>query len=126
MYICNMKHARINNIPSNPKEIMDYALSKSYNNWIDEKGTLDNPSLWKREPSNLTYEEAYEIIQNNKPHWVISFRNNSVFGSEIDFWEFGGCNIGDNPYGEIFIWIQVEVPIAIEIFNKFGLTIDFY
>jgi len=29
-----MKHARIINIPKNPKIIYDYALSKSYQTWI--------------------------------------------------------------------------------------------
>lgn len=116
-----MKHAIINNIPSNPKELYDYALSKSYNYWIDEKGTRDNPKLWRREPSKLTYEEAFIIIQNNKPHWVISFRNNNYFGDK-DYWEFGGCNIENNDYGEVFIWIQVNIEEAENIFTKFNLT----
>ena len=119
-----MKHAVITNIPSNPKKIMDYALSKSYNFWIDEKGTKDNPGIWYRKSSKLTYEEAYKIIQSNRPHWVISYRNVSHLHShEQDYWEFGGCNIGENKYGEVFIWIQVKPEEAKLIFKKFNLKI---
>lgn len=118
-----MKHKIITNIPNNPKEIMDYALSKSYHSWIDEKGTKDNPASWVRSASKRTYEEAYNIIQNNKPHWVISYRNNSYFGDK-DYWEFGGSNIRDGDYGEVFIWICVDVAIAEEIFKKFNLNVN--
>jgi hypothetical protein len=58
-----MKHANIKNIPPNPKEILDYALSKSFEFWIDEKGTLDNPGISQRKISKLSYEEAFEIIE---------------------------------------------------------------
>ena len=119
-----MKHKNIDNIPNNPKEIMDYALSKSYHSWIDEKGTKDNPASWVRSASKRTYEEAYNIIQNNKPHWVISYRNNSYFGGDKDYWEFGGSNIRDGDYGEVFIWICVDVAIAEEIFKKFNLNVN--
>ncbi len=118
-----MKHKNIDNIPNNPKEIMDYALSKSYHSCIDEKGTKDNPASWVRSASKRTYEEAYNIIQNNKPHWVISYRNNSNF-SDKDYWEFGGSNIRDGDYGEVFIWICVDVAIAEEIFKKFNLNVN--
>lgn len=117
-----MKRKIITNIPENPREIMDYALSKSYKYWIDEKGTKDNPDVWRRNPSERTYEEAYDIIQPNKPHWVISFRNNSYFGDK-DYWEFGGSNISDGDYGAIFIWICVDVDVAEEIFEKFNLNV---
>jgi hypothetical protein len=120
-----MRHANISNIPSNPKEIFDYAITKSFKTWVDEKGTEKHPRHTTRELSDLTYEEAYEIIQNNKPHWVISFRNNSYFGDE-DFWEFGGCNIANNSYGDVFIWIQVEESVGLEIINKFNLKINKY
>jgi hypothetical protein len=117
-----MKHSVITNIPQNPKEIMDEALKISFNNWIDEKGTKDNPGVWKREFSKLTYEEAYDIIQNNKPHWGICFRNMSYISSkEEDYWEFGGCNIGKNDYGEVFIWIKVKVEDALKIIKKYNL-----
>ena len=119
-----MKHARIINIPKNPKIIYDYALSKSYQTWIDEKNTEENPGF-ARKLSKLNYEQAFELIQNNKPRWVISFRQNSIFG-EKDYWEFGGCNIGFNDYGSVFIWILVDIDIAEEIFNKFNLKKDEY
>jgi hypothetical protein len=115
-----MKHAVIKNIPYNPKEIYDYALSKSFDTWIDEKGTKDNPGVWQRKLSKLSYEDAFSIILENKPHWVISFRNNIFFG-EKDYWEFGGCNIANNNYGEVFIWINVDVLEAEKIFEKFNL-----
>jgi len=122
-----MKYAVIENIPINPKELYEYALSKSYNYWIDEKGTVKNPDIWRRHDSDLSFEEAFNIIQDNSPHWVISFRNNSYLSTkEKDFWEFGGCNISSGLYGEVFIWIQVEVNIALDIFKKFKLEINNY
>lgn len=121
-----MKYAIINNIPKNPREIYDYALSKSYNFWVDEKSTKDNPGVAFRRPSTLIYNDAFNIIQNNKPHWVISFRNVSQISNDEDYWEFGGCNIASNDYGEVFIWIWVKPKVAIEIFDKFGLTINEY
>jgi hypothetical protein len=116
-----MKHANIKNVPYNPKEIYDYALSKSFENWIDEKGTKDNPGTYQRKPSKLNYKEAFNLILHNKPHWVISFRDGSLW-NEKDYWEFGGCNMASNSYGEIFIWINVDVNEAEKIFTKFNLT----
>jgi len=122
-----MKYAIIKNIPVNPKELYDYALSKSFDFWIDEKGTEKHPSVWRREPSDLPYEEAYKIIQANKPHWVISFRNESyLMKNGVDYWEFGGCNIGSNNYGEVFIWIKVSIAEGYKIFEKFNLEIKEY
>jgi hypothetical protein len=120
-----MKHARIINVPKNPKEILDYALSKSYESWIDEKGTKDNPSILHRKTSKLTYEEAFKLIQNYKPHWVIHFRDESR-NKEKDYWEFGGCNIGSSGYGEVFIWIKVDLDEASKIFKKFDLKLENY
>jgi hypothetical protein len=122
-----MKHARIINIPKNPKSILDDALAVSFDFWVDEKGTVDHPGISQRRPSKLNYEEAFKIIQKNKPHWVISFRNIEFISlTEKDYWEFGGCNISSNDYGEVFIWIQVEPTLAEEIFKKHGLTIEHY
>ena len=122
-----MERAVIKNLPSDFKPILDDALKVSFNYWIDEKGTKDHPSIWRREPSKLSYEEAYEIISNAKPHWVITFRNHSYFNlNEPDYWEFGGCNIGSNDYGEVFIWIQVSVKEAEKIFQKYNLEIERY
>jgi hypothetical protein len=120
-----MKHAIIKKLPKNLKLLFDEALSKSYANWTDEKGTKDNPKTCQRQPSKLSYEKAFEIIKNNKPHWVISFRENSYFG-EKDYWEFGGCNISGNDYGEVFIWICVDVKIVEKIFKKFKLEVNEY
>lgn len=120
------KHANIKNLPINPKEIFDYALSKSFDFWVDEKGTAKHPSVWQRQPSGLNYEEAYNIIEANKPHWVVSFRNASYVSREEDYWEFGGCSIKENSYGEVFIWIKVEISEALKIFEKFNLEINEY
>ena len=121
-----MIHKVVKNTPKNPNKIFKDAISKSFNWWIDEKGTKDNTSVWKREPSNLSYDEAFEIIQANKPHWVISFRNMSSISKDEDYWDFGGCSIGNNDYGEVFIWIQVNVTEAEKIFEKYKLEIDEY
>ena len=115
-----MKHAIIKNIPYNPEEIFDDALSKSFNHWVDEKGTKDNPGVFQRKPSKLSYEEAFNLILHNKPHWTIMFRNNSYFGEE-DYWEFGGGNISSSNYGSVYIWIQVNINDAKKIFKKFNL-----
>lgn len=121
-----MKHAIIKNVPKNPNKLFKEAISKSFNFWVDEKGTKDNPDVWRRNDSKLSYDEAFKIIQSNKPHWVISFRNVSYLSRDEDYWEFGGCNIGHNEYGEVFIWIQVEVEIAKEIFKKYKLEVYEY
>ena len=120
-----MKHAIINNIPKNPKDILDDALKISFNSWVDEKGTKDNPDVWRRNPSKLSYEEAFKIIQKNKPHWVISYRDMTIY-NEDSYWEFGGCNISSNDYGEVFIWIQVKIDDALDIFKKYNLKIKEY
>ncbi len=117
-----MNHASVINLSQNPKAIFDAAMAKSFDFWVDEKGTLNNPGIYQRRPSKLTYEEAFKLIQENQPHWVISFRNNSYLSAhEDDYWEFGGCNINSTNYGEVFIWIKVKPNDAEEIFNKFNL-----
>jgi hypothetical protein len=117
-----MKYSVITNIPKNPKDIMDEALKASFNTWVDEKGTKDNPGIWRRERSKLTYEEAYNIIQNNKPHWIICFRDMHFTSMEEDYWDFGGCNIGENNYGDVYIWIKVNVEDALKIIEKYNLV----
>lgn len=122
-----MKHGIIENIPNNPKEILDAALFVSYENWVDEKDTIKNPSVFQRKPSSLTYEEAFKLIQSSKPHWVISYRNDSYINPKLqDYWEFGGCNIGSNEYGSVFIWIKVSLEEAEILFEKYKLKVDWY
>lgn len=124
------KHARIINLPKNNqqvKQLFDIALSQCFHSWIDEKGTKDNPGIFQRKLSKISYEEAFKIIQNNKPHWTIYFRNVSFISeNEKDYWEFSGCNIASNDYGDVFIWIQVDPQIAQEIFQQFNLQIEEY
>ena len=62
-----MKHSIVTNLPKNPKKILDYALKNSFNFWVDEKGTKDNPEIWRRQPSKLSFEEAFEINLNVSP-----------------------------------------------------------
>jgi len=120
-----MIHARVINLPQNPKEIFDAALEKSFDFWVDEKGTQNNPGVIQRRHSKLTYEEAFTIVQKNQPHWCVHFRNNNYLSSfEDDYWEFGGCNMDSYRNGEIFIWIKVKPTEAEEIFNKFNLKTE--
>lgn len=118
-----MEYRIIENVPKNPRKIYDYALKKSYHNWIDEKGTEKHPDIWQREPSDLSFDDAFKIIQSSKPHWVISYRDHHHLtgGREDSYWEFGGCNIANNEYGEVFIWIYVTIEESEKIFKKFKL-----
>jgi hypothetical protein len=121
-----MKYSIVTNIPQNPLTLYTEALSKSFYHRIDEKGTVDNPNQWRRSPSKLSFGEAFKIVQENNPHWVISYRNMSCLSGEPDYWEFGGCNISSNEYGEVFIWIHLSIETALELFNKYNLTTKDY
>lgn len=121
-----MKYSVVSNIPKNPKELYEEALSRSYYFRVDEKGTKEHPGLFQRKQSSLSFEEAFKIIEENMPHWVISFRNMSQLCGEEDYWEFGGCNIASNSYGEVFIWIHLKVEVAKEIFEKYKLEVQEY
>lgn len=123
-----MMYAKINNTPKdNIKEIFDCALLKSYNYHVDEFGTKDNPNIWTRKQSKLSYEEAFEIIKNNEPYSVISYRNESYLSNQLnDFWEFCISNNKHGEYGTLFIWISVNVKESLEIFEKFKLNINEY
>ena len=103
-------HARVTNFPPNPREFLLEAIAISTGHWVDEKGTEDHPSVWQRQPSKLSFEEAYPLINDYKPHWVALFRNEGYITgkSEDDFWDIGGCNIASNGYGEVFLWIKVQ------------------
>ena len=115
-----MIHIIIDNLPKDVKSIFNLAKEKSFEIRIEEKSSKNNPSYIKRASSTLFYQEAFEIINTSKPHWTVLFRNNSYFG-EKDFWEFSGCTIANNEYGEVFIFILVDLDQAEEIFNIFGL-----
>jgi hypothetical protein len=124
--ILKYRHGR-SPLPKDPKDLLLEAISISIDWWIDEKGTIDNPGIFQRRPSKLTFDEAYELINNYKPHWLASFRNESyvVKGGE-DYWDIGGCNIASNGYGEVFIWIKVLPNEAEELFKKWNMKIDWY
>lgn len=123
-----MKHAQISNIPDSPLEILLEAKNVSFNYHIDELWSKDNPDSWKRKPSKLSFEEAYELINPYNPHWGILYRDQEYItgGREKSYWEFGGCNLGTNGYGTVYMFIQVEVDKAEEIFKKHSLTINKY
>jgi hypothetical protein len=40
---------------------------------------------------------------------------------EEDYWDFGGCNIGENNYGDVYLWIKVKVEDALKIIKKYNL-----
>ena len=123
-----MKHAKVSNIPNSPLEILLEAKNVSFNYFIDEMGSKDNPSSWIRKSSKLTFEEAYELINPYKPHWVILYRDYEPLteGGRESYWEFGGCNIGDNGYGTVYLFISVDIEKAEEIFKKYDLKINWY
>lgn len=122
------QQGRVTNVPEKPRELYDYARERSFVTLIDEKKRENNHG-YARTPSDLSYEEAFHIIENNKPHWVISFRHASYLSTlEEDYWEFAGCSIGrvPIPYGDVFIFIKVSPEIAREIFEKFSLKYEEY
>lgn len=100
------------NIPEDPYDIYEHALSESYDLIIDEFDTRNNPGM-VRELSDLNYKEAMEIISKNKPKFTISLRENH--------WEFSAINLNSGGYGYIFIWIKVDINTSLEIFEKYGL-----
>jgi len=109
------------------RKIFDEAKSKSFHFHVDEKGTVKHPSVWQRKLSDKTYEEAWDIIINNKPHITCYYRNLSYINKkEQDYWEFGMCNIGSNSYGEVFIWINVDVETGYELITKYKLKENWY
>lgn len=120
-------HGIIENKPTNFKPILDRALELSFESWVDEKGTEKHPDVWKRNRSNLSIDEAYNIIKDNKPLWGIHFRNEGyiIEGGE-DYWEFGGTNIKDFNNGMYYVWIKVSLNNADTIFEEFKLIKKFY
>ena len=123
-----MIHARATNIPKDPKHIWLEAISMESQLSIDEKGTIDHPGVWIRKPSKLDFEEAFSIIQRSKPHWVMIFRNESYLTNDpnSDYWDFGGCNLGNNDYGEVFIFIKVDPKNAQILFEKYNIKIEYF
>jgi hypothetical protein len=114
-------------LPENPKDLLLDAIDLSFDFWIDEKGTVDNPGIAQRKPSKLTFDEAYELINNHKPHWLASYRNLSYISDNMqDHWDIGGCNIGSNGYGEVFIWIHISIDDAESLFKKWNLEVEWY
>lgn len=128
-YDNDMKHANIINLPKNRNEVAEIysdALNVSSDIWIDEKNTIDNP-IFTRKPSKLNYKEAFDLIAKNKPHWVVSYRNDSYINAQLDdYWEFSGCSIQENDYGDVFIFIKVPIEKANAIFQKYNLQVSWF
>ncbi len=112
-------------MPKSPLKIFKDALAASYNNHIDELGTKENPSCMSRSSSNLTFNDAWNLIEPYKPHFVCMWREDSYFG-DYDHWEFGACNIAENGYGSVFIFINVKPEDAEKIFEKYKLKKEYY
>lgn len=123
-----MKQGRVINLPDSPKHIFEDAISMGAEYHIDEKGTPDNPGIWQRQTSKLTFDEAFDLIQPYKPHWVCIFRNESYITNrpDDDHWDLGGCNIASNGYGDVFIWIRLTPNIAEQLFVKYNLITEWY
>ena len=110
-----MTNKRITNLPKDIKPILDRAAKKAYDVHVDIKPA----GKVRREPSDLTYQEAWEIIKENSPHNTIYWRS---YWEE--YWEFGSCNIsGEMGY---YIYILVKDEEAHEIFNEFELLYEIY
>lgn len=121
-----MRHNRVLNVPKNPKQLMLDAIGVSFRHFVHERSTESNPSAFVRAQSSLTFEQAYDLINPYNPHWVIMFRNEEYWtgNSEDNYWEFGGCNMTNNGYGEVYVFIRVKENRARELFEKYGLTLS--
>ena len=91
---------------------------------IDEKSTINNPSFNKRNLSDKSFIDAWNIIINNKPHITCYFRDVSYFNKlNKDYWEFSLNNIYNEGEGYFFIWIKVDVTIGNKLIEKYKLKI---
>ena len=86
---------------------------------VYEKGSKRFPSVWKRELSSLSYQEAWELLkQDPKLHKVMIYRNYPE-----EFWDLACCNISSLEYGEIFIFIRLPTVAALELMQLFKLSL---
>ena len=127
-HIHTMIHARVTNVPENPKQLWLEAIEAAFSVEISERGSAANPTHWQRRASALSFEQAFDLIQPFNPHWVIMYRDEAYFtGRQEDcYWDFGGCNIGENGYGDVFMYIRVKDEPARKLFEKYGLHVDWY
>ena len=110
-----MINKRVTNLPKDIKPILDKAAEKAYNVHVDIKPI----GKVRRERSDLTYTEAWELIKDSKPHNTIYWR-----GYWDEYWEFGSCNIsGEMGY---YIYILLKDKEAHEVFQEFGLEYEIY
>jgi hypothetical protein len=121
-----MRHNTVVNVPTDPKQLMLDAIEVSFRHFVHERSTESNPSAFVRAQSSLTFEQAYDLINPYNPHWVIMFRNEEYWtgNSDDNYWEFGGCNLANNGYGEVYVFIRVKEDRARELFEKYGLTLS--
>jgi hypothetical protein len=108
------------------KAVLIFALELSYNNWVDELYSVNNPT-YIRKHSDKTFEEALELIDGAKPYYTCYFRNDKYFNSmNIDYWELGVNNIGTLKEGVFFIYILLEDEKFKKVVDKFNLKYNWY
>ena len=117
-----MKHGRITNVPK-LKRSLSMVYTEAFMNChlfrVDKKG-----SRFVRESTNVSFNEVLKIFLKNKHmHWTILYRDNLI-ESDVAYWEFGGCTLMEKE--DLFVWINVRLDLAEKIFEKYGLTIDWY
>ena len=102
------------------KEILDYAKSLTTHFWVDEKGSKKHPDIQQRHTSELTIDEAYNLMKDTQCLWAAHFRDMKG-NMDDDYWDFGGTTIERIEYGELFIWIQLSKEEANKVIKKFNL-----
>lgn len=114
------------NIPKSISEdFMKECLSLSKHIRIDE---LDCVKSWMRQPSQLTLEDATNLIlKASESYFTFVLRNgyHSQFGgADARYWEFclsGIKKTEDLNYVEIFIWIEIEEEAGLQLVEKYKL-----
>lgn len=108
------------------KQIMDDVITRDgVKVFIYEKGTSQFPSLFKRERSNLSYEQAWSLLKDDpKLHKVMIYRDLSWISKDESCWDLGCCNISSIPYGELFIFISIPPSVGYEIIEQYNLKFN--
>lgn len=110
----------ITNIPKDYTDIFIEAYENSYSCQIDELFSQKYPNSVYRNRSDLSFNQAFDIIKNNSPHKTIILRN--VMDDDV-YWEFGISSLStDSEYGIVYIFINVKIDNAEKIFKKYNLN----
>lgn len=105
-------------IKDNQKEVFDYAIKKAFTHRVDELGTKNNPNFVQRKRSQLSYEEALDLILNADPHCTYYLR---TMEPDWPYYEFGVNNTNTKEFGSVFIWIECSIEEGLKIIEKFNL-----